>query len=304
MAAEAWHREEPREVRPFFQSVQAEDALTSTGIKLFENGDVLQDVSFDLDEIDFKKLQPTVSIAIAEPKQWMPAGLKAQDLDLVLVVRHGFLKRSEIVHRTRLSDGAPSSWEIPAEVLERLGGGRNVHITLALCLSHDRSPKPGSPFVPGHWLAKKTFVLRSRTIPTLFDVRTRTDEEWVAAGYPPKTYYAVEYTGGIETELGEGDSVAIVWVHADAHNKMVSSSLGECLQPMLGAEIISTILLESFKDWKESTSVEPASPLATLLKQLGKEKPLTLDGMKSLVGRPPLIKAMLQDRLSVLAALR
>lgn len=85
---------------------------------------------------------------------------------------------------------------------------------------------------------------------------------------------------------------------------MVSSSLGEALQPALAAEIISSINLESFKEWKDSDVVESASPLSTLLKQLGKEKPLSLGGLKTLVANPPLLKATLQDRLSVVASLK
>jgi hypothetical protein len=304
MAKTAWHREEPREVRPFFHAIAAEEALADTGIRLFDKGDVVLESSFDLDEIDFKKLSPIVYVVVADPAKWMPEGIEAIDLELVLIARHSFLKRSEVVHRGKLGDGVPSTWSVDADILERLGGGRNLQLTLALCLSIDREPAPGSPFVAGHWLARKSFLLRSRTMPTLFDLRTRTDEEWIAAGYPAKTLYAVEYIGGIDTELDEGASVATVWLHLDGHNKMVATSLGESLQPMLAAEIISSILLESFKEWQFLDAVDLASPLATLLKQLGKEKPLTLEGLKSLVAKPPALRAMLQDRLSVVTALK
>jgi hypothetical protein len=189
-------------------------------------------------------------------------------------------------------------------MLERFGGGRNLELILALCLRTDRPPAPGTPFVAGHWIAKKSFLLRSRTMPTLFDLRTRKDEEWIAKGFPPKTFYAVEYIGGIDTELDEGASVATVWIHIDAHNKMVSSPLGESFQPMLAAEIISSILLESFREWKDSDNIDPASPLTTLIKQLGKESIITLSVLKSLVSNPPLLKATLQDRLSVVRSLR
>jgi hypothetical protein len=304
MATKQWHREEPREVRPFFTMIDAERCIEKSSMRLFAGGDILTDPSFELDEIDFKKLDPIVYPTVADPISWLPSGLAADDLDLVLIARHGFLKRSEILESISLGAAVPASWPVGSEALSRLGGGRNLQLTLAICLRNDRAPSPGSPFVPGHWLAKKTFLLRSRTMPTLFDLRVRTDDEWHAAGYPPKTFYAVEYLGGIDAELDEGASVATVFVHADAHNKMVSAAIGESLQPMLGAEIISSILLDSFKDWQAAESVDPASPLATLLKQLGKEKPLSLQGLKALVLRPPLLKATLQDRLSVVAAVK
>jgi len=302
--ATTWHREEPREVRPFFHAIDAAEALDGCGIRLFDGTDTRTETSYDLDEIDFKKLAPSVQILLADPGQWLPDGLSKDDLELVLVARHSFLKRSEPVHSISLVEQLPSEWSIGPEVLARMGGGRNLELTLALTLRTDREPSPGTPFVAGHWLARKSFLLRSRTMPTLFDLRTRKDEEWVAKGYPAKTFYAVEYIGGIDTELDEGASVATVWLHVDAHNRMVSSSLGEAMQPALAAEIISSILLESFKEWKDVDTVEAASPLSTLLKQLGKEKPLSLGGLKALVANPPLLKATLQDRLSVVAALK
>ena len=302
--AATWHREEPREVRPFFHAIDAEESLDACGIRLFDGTDVRTETSYDLDEIDFKKLSPAVQIVLPDPQQWLPKGLAKDDLELVLVARHSFLKRSELVESVSLTEAIPDEWNVGPEILARMGGGRNLELTLALTLRTDREPSPGAPFVAGHWLARKSFLLRSRTMPTLFDLRTRKDEEWVAKGYPAKTFYAVEYIGGIDTELDEGASVATVWIHVDAHNRMVSSTLGEALQPALAAEIISSILLESFKEWKDAEAVEAASPLATLLKQLGKEKPLSLGGLKALVSNPPLLKATLQDRLSVVAALK
>lgn len=302
--AATWHREEPREVRPFFHAIEAEEALDGCGIRLFDGTEPRMETSFDLDEIDFKKLRPALQLALVDTQLWLPTGLAADDLELVLIARHAFLKRSELVHSTGLEEAVPNEWIVGPEVLARIGGGRNLELTLAITLRTDREPAPGVPFVAGHWLARKSFLLRSRTMPTLFDLRTRRDEDWVAKGYPAKTFYAVEYIGGIDTELDEGASVATVWVHVDAHNRMVSSSLGEAMQPSLAAEIISSILLESYKEWKDVEAIESASPLSTLLKQLGKEKPLSLGGLKALVANPPLLKATLQDRLSVVAALK
>lgn len=302
--ANAWHREEPREVRPFFLATKAKDALVKSGIRLFENTDVLDDVKFDLDEPDFQKLAPVIKIDVVDPAQWLSPGLSKSDLELVLIARHSFLKRAETIHRTTLDVPLPDEWVIDAETLDNFAGGRNLELTLAICLADDRDPIPGQPFVQGHWLAIKSFTLRTRNTPNLFDVRTRTDEEWIAAGFPAKTTYAISYSGGIETQQDEGSSVATVWVHIDAHNKMTSSSLGEVLQPFLASEIVCEILVGSKKDLDGIETVEAGSPLATILKQLGKEKPMSLDGLKELVAKPSMLKATLQDRLAVLSALK
>lgn len=300
----AWHRTEPRDVRPFFETASAENALDNSGIRLFAGADTMLDTSFDLDEIDFQKLEPTLHISLADPDQWMPVGLSASDLELVVIARHSFLKRSEIVDRHSMADPIPSDVPIDAELLARLGGGRNLELTLALCLATDREPVPGTPFVPGHWLARKSFVLRSRTMPTLFDLRTRTDEEWKAAGFPAKTFFAVDYSGGIAGEMEDGGSVATVYVHADAHNKMINSPIGDAMQPMLAVEMILTIMTTSFSEWKDLDAPHPASPLSTLAKQLGSNQaPIPFDDLKKITSQPSRLRALLQDRLAVVRAL-
>lgn len=298
-----WHRTEPRDVRPFFETAQAENALDNSGIRLFTNGDTSEEATFDLDEIDFQKLDIAVHPTMVDPGHWMPTGLSEGDIELVLIGRHSFLKRSEIIARFDLSDDFPGDIPIEAELLERLGGGRNVLFTLALCLKTDREPVPGTPFVPGHWLAKKTFLLRSRSLPALFDLQTRTDEAWIAAGFPPKTFFAVDYGGGISGEMEDGSAVATVHIHIDAHNKMANTAIGDSLQPLLAAEIITSIILESLSEWKDLETIDAASPLATLAKQLGDSEPMTPDDLRKLCSRPAKLRAVLQDRLAVVRSL-
>lgn len=300
-----WHRTEPREVRPFFQIQSAEDSLRSCQIKLFKDGDTSTETSFDLDEIDFQKLEPVVFPSVVKPESWLPSGFGASDLELVLVATHPFLKRSDVLANLPLSDTLPNQWTISPDVLSRFAGGRNLKLTVAICLRGDREPLPGSPFVVGHWLAQKTFSLKSRATPTLFDIRTRTDEEWIAAQFPSKTLYFVEYAGGIADEGEEDTYVARVYVHIDAHNRLVSSAnLGDAFQPFLAAEIVLSILTESLSEWKDLEAPHPTSPLATLLQQLSKDSPMALNTLKNAVTTPGRARALLQDRLAVVQAIK
>ncbi|MCF6121202.1 hypothetical protein L2449_30745 [Mesorhizobium muleiense] len=300
-----WHRTEPREVRPFFQTQNAEESLRSCRIRLFKGGDISDETSFHLDEIDFQELEPVIFPSVVNPKIWLPSGFGASDLELVLVATHPFLKRSDVLASLPLSDTLPTEWTISPETLSRFAGGRNLNLTIAICLRGDREPLPGSPFVVGHWLAQKTFFLKSRATPTLFDLRTRTDEEWVAAQFPPKTLYFVEYAGGIAEEGEEDMYVAIVYVHIDAHNRLVSSAnLGDAFQPFLAAEIVLSILTESLSEWKDLEAPHPTSPLATLLQQLSKNSPMALDTLKNAVITPGRARALLQDRLAVVQAIK
>lgn len=304
MVSASWHREEPRDVRPFFNALKAQDALQDSGIRLFDGGDIVRDTEFDLDEVDFKKLAPVVYPSVANPDSWLPAGITKSDLKVVLIGRQPILRRSLSLAEAPLNAAPFGEWAINANTLARLGGGRNLRLTLALCLAEDRPPTPGAPFIEGFWLSRKSFSLRTRTTAMLFDLRTRTDAEWVADGYPAKTFYAVEYMGGIDTELEEGASVARVWVHQDAHNKMVSSGSGDSLQRILSCEIIAAILQESLKDWENAQEVDPKSPLATLLKQIGKGNSITIAELRNFAAKPARLKALLHDRLSVVGALK
>lgn len=222
----------------------------------------------------------------------------------MLIGRHPFLKRSYVIERQSIESPLPKQITVDAETLAQLGGGKNAQFTIALCLSDDRDPSPGLPFVTGHWLARKVFSLRSRSSPSLFDLRPRTDEEWVAVGYPAKTFFTVDYLGGIEVEAEEGASIATVYLHSDAYNRMLTSSVGDTLQPILGAEIIFTVLNESAKDWEGLVEVPANSALSTVLKQLGKSSPVTIPDLKNMVrNNPGLLRARLQDQLNVVRAI-
>ncbi|MCC5610769.1 hypothetical protein LC612_29490 [Nostoc sp. CHAB 5834] len=301
-----WQRTEPREVRPFFQVQKAADAIAQSGIRLTDGGDVSQDLTFEIDEAEFAKLNLTVLPDLINHQLWMPSTLTPDEIDLVLLVRNPLLKRSELLGSYSLNESIPSELEISPETLEQLGGGRNIHITLALVLGGDKPPMPGSPFIVGHWLARKTFVLRASSNPVLFDIRTRTDEEWLALGYPAKTFYAVDYQGGIEAPQDDTSvSVATVVVHADAYNKLVDSKLGDSVQPWLSSEIISEILRLSLPDWETAQQAEKGSPLDSLLRQIQKSDDIKLPDLAQLTrSAPAKLKAILQSRLSVVQSLK
>lgn len=301
-----WHRSEPRDVRPFFAAQKAETALEQSGIRLTSDGEVTKDTHFELDDTDLRKLEPTLYPAVVNSHLWMPEGLSAADIELVVIARQPLLKRSELLGRYSLEELIPEEIEIPSEVLKSLGGGRNTQVTLALALAGDRPPQPGSPFVHGHWLARKSFAFRSRSTPILFDIRPRTDEEWVANKYPARTLYAVEYMSGIESEPEEGiNSVAVVYVHADSHNRLVDTKLGDAVQPLLAAEIVTTILQQSLTDWENLDEAPKGSALDRLLKQLRKVSPITLSDLAELVRtKPSRARALVQSRLDVVQSLK
>lgn len=302
-----WHRSEPREVRPFFSVQKAEEALAHSGIRLTTQGSISTDTSFEIDELDYQQLEPTLFPTVVNPQMWIPEGMAPSDFELLVLARQPLLKRSMLVARHSLVSSIPEQIELSSDLLKQLGGGRNTQFTVAIVLAEDKVPAPGSPFVQGHWVAKKTFSFRTRSNPVLFDIRPRSDDEWLASGYPAKTLYAVEYMAGIESGPEEGvTSVAVVYVHSDSHQRMVDTKLGDAVQPLLAAEIVTSILQQSYSDWENLDVPPKGSALETLFKQLSKvDETLSIKQLADMVKvNSPKVRALVQSRLSVVQSLK
>ena len=95
-----------------------------------------------------------------------------------------------------------------------------------------------------------------------------------------------------------------MYIHFDAHNKMVTQPIGEAVQPILATEIIHSIVTTSRIEWKDLDAYVPFSPLETLAKQLNGGEVMPLDDMKKLAGDHSKLRAILQDRLSVVRGIK
>jgi hypothetical protein len=204
-----------------------------------------------------------------------------------------FLRRSVIVKQHPLSEATPAEVGLPPAMLEDLGGGRNLTITVAVHLTTDRKPSPGQPFVVGHWISRKEFSIRSAIGSGFYDVRLRKDEDWIGAGYPAKTFYVVDYHGGI---CEPDTQIATVYVHSDAHTRLARDKLGLSVQKILACEMIIQILQESISEWRTREQTETRSPLYTILQKINPQGPIAISELRSLVeGSPKRLRALLQD---------
>jgi hypothetical protein len=293
MKANWQHRSEHRDVRPFFETAKAENAILGTKIRLFDDQEPIDGPSCPVEEADFLKLNPAVIPSLLPLESWMPQEYRPDEFGLVVMATNPFLRRSVIVKEYSLSEALPSEIGMPALTLQDLGGGRNLTITVAVHLNTDREPSPGHPFVVGHWLSKKEFAIRPASGSGFYDVRPRTDEDWIAAGYPAKTFYVVDYHGSI----CEPDAkIATVYVHRDAYTRMMADKLGLAIQKMLASEILIQILQESLSEWKNREQPEPRSPLYTIINKIDPEGAMTIPQLRHLVEiATKRLRALLQD---------
>jgi hypothetical protein len=296
-----WHRSEPKTLRPFFAVQSVEETTHHATIKIAKGATAVEDEVIDVDEIDLRQLQITILPNIVASDEWLPAGFAKDELELVVFGRSSFLKNSIVIASHSLDGPMPEEIVVPADVLQRLGGGRELRLTVALVLAVDKEPQAGLPFSMGHWLSSKTFHLRERKLQTMFDVKTRTSEEWVEANYPAKTLYSVVYIGGIDSAGDESGPIADVHIHVDAYNRMAGERVGEILEPMLSVEMIAQVLEQSLPDWQDYDEAPAGSPLLNLTKKITNADKPSLVELKKIVKNQSLLRAILQDKIGALS---
>lgn len=299
-----YHKSASKDVRPFFEAATLEEAIDDAQIRLYENQPFTEVTSFIVEEQEVPRLALAVKPNLNEATL-AGGSISRGKLALAVTVVNPFLKKTVLVHKASLAKPAPDEITIGAEVLERLGGGSNITVEVALCLSTALTKEAGKPFMQGHWLSKKTFDLRPPKPAEDFGVDPMDDAGWKAMGYPPKTLYHVEYFGYVNETANKDRPIAKVYVHSDVYKKLAADNLPKLSRPMmafLAAEIPCQILAASFDDWKDAEAVEPRSPLSAFLKRIDKVQPCTLQLLKQLVNQPgmPKLRAILHtDQQSV-----
>lgn len=299
-----YHKSASKDVRPFFEVATLEEAVDGAQIRLFENQSFTDTTSFIVEEQEVLRLALAVKPNLSEATL-AGGSISRGKLALAVTVVNPFLKKTVLVHKASLAKPVPDEVTIGAEVLERLGGGSNISVEVALCLAAALTKEAGKPFMQGHWLSKKTFDLRPPKPAEDFGVDPMDDAGWKAMGYPPKTLYHVEYFGYVNETANKDRPIAKVYVHSDVYKKLAADTLPKLSRPMmafLAAEIPCQILAASFDDWKDAETVEPRSPLSAFLKRIDKVQPCTLQQLKQLVSQPgmPKLRAILHtDQQSV-----
>lgn len=287
MTAVTYHKSATKDVRPFFEAASLEQSLDDAQIRLFEDQPFTDTTSFVVDDQEVPRLAIAVKPNLSE--QVLKEGpIKRSKLALVVTAFNPFLKRTEVVSKVVLSGPAPDEVELGAEILERLGGGSNMTVQVALCLVVELAQEPGKPFMLGHWLAKKSFDLRPPKPAEDFGVEPMDDAGWKAMNLPAKTLYYVEYYGHVNEPASKDMQIAKVWVHEDVYKKLAADSnkLARPVMAFLAAEIPCQILMASFEDWKDAEAPEPRSPLSAFLKRINKAQPTSFTQLKELLSEP------------------
>ena len=292
-----WRKSATRDIRPFFGAASLEQAVEGALIRLYEGQPFTDATAFTIEESEAPKLSVAVRPNLSEATLANGAIARGK-LMLAITAYNPFLKRTELIHKVALSSPAPQEIAIGAETLARLGGGARMTVEVAVCLAKPMPRQPGSPFLQGHWISKKSFNLRPPTLAEEFGIDPMDDEGFKARGLPAKTLYFVEYYTGINEPVSKERPLAKVYVHADAFKKLSAEANAKMARPLmtfLAAEIPCQILAASASEWEGAETPELRSPLQAFLKQVNKVEPCTLTQLHELVKKPgmPRLRAIL-----------
>lgn len=304
MSDAKYRKSATRDIRPFFGAAALEEALDAAQIRLYEDQPFTDATTFTVEEQEVGKLSIALRPNLSE------AGLSGgsiarSKLVLAITAYNPFLKRTVVIHKALLAAEAPQEVAIGSEMLERLGGGSRITVEVALCLAKQLPKQPGSPFLHGHWVSKKSFDLRPPQIAEDFGIDPMDDAGWKAMGMPAKTLYFVQYYSGVNEPISKDRPMAKVLIHSDAYKKLSTDSNVKMAKPLmafLAAEIPCQILAASISDWKDAEQPEARSPLQAFLKRINRIEPCTLGQLRGLVEQPgmPRLRAILHaDQNSV-----
>ena len=305
MSKISWRKSASKDVRPFFGAATLASSVELAEIKLFDDGEFTGETAIAIEPADAHRLALVVRPNLGEAA-WTADSIKKADLVLAVTLLQPFLKKTNVVAQFPVAGSLPEEVAISAEVLDQFGGGNNLIVEDALCLGKKLAKKPGSPFLLGHWLAKKSFALRAPKPAEDFNILPMEDKDWTDIGWPAKTLYAVEYLGGFNDPAEKDRQLATVRVHADIHKKLTveaNQKLGKPIMAMLAAEITGQVIVSSLQEWgAPEDEVTPLSPLSAFLRRVDRIQPTSFAELKKLAAEPgmPKLKALLQsDQQSV-----
>lgn len=297
MSKITWRKSASKDVRPFFGAATLENSMDAAEIRLFEDGEFSAETNYLVEPNDAAKLFVSVKPNL-DPAKLLTEPIKKSELAMAVSVRQPFLKKTIVIGQYAISQALPEEIPIGADVMEQLGGGTNAVVEVALCLAKKLTKKPGSPFLLGHWLSKKSFSLRIPKPVEVFNIIPMGDKDWEAIGWPAKTMYSVEYLGGFNEPAMKDRQLATVRVHSDIHRKLTlesSQRLAKPIEALLAAEITAQIILASLPEWEAADEVVPLSPLSAFLKRLEGFQKTSFEELKKLAASPgmPKLKALL-----------
>lgn len=299
-----WRRTETRIIRPFFAINDLQTAFDNAELQVGDRDHAVKENNVHVDPVEFDGLRIAIRHNLDVDQLKSRLGERAGEVAFVLSLRDPMLKRRHVCDKRRIVKDLPQQHLIDSELVLEYGHRRELHMTLALALDENQSPKPGWPSRQGEWIAKRIFKIRLRGDNPAFDVRkmTREDAEEMT-GFPGALIHVEYYEGRLLEESDEAGQVATCYIAEDVHHRMQLRQ-GSQLYAIVMAEIISAILDRAAGEIEEAHEIPDGSPLSKIARKLGNGGSMSLDSLKKIVREDGMLRAAVHDRVEIVNQLR
>lgn len=246
-----WRRTESRVVRPF---VNVEEALRNVRFKIQGNAEFDDRTSFDASDTDRCEIHPQFLFDIQAPVSDMIRPLTTADIHLVIRLSDARLRRSELVFERSIED-LPRTWTVAPEVKDRFSWKFGLTASVALVLREDRPPRPGLPFMRGHWIARKDFSVSSKPERRMFPIERWTAEDFARYRLPRDTVYWINFIrDDINERFNDPGEAFRICLRDDVYDALLDaeeSPAGRAVMKLIEAEILTEVL------WRGLNNLEP-----------------------------------------------
>jgi hypothetical protein len=302
MGLRRWKRTESRVVRPF---VDIRECLADCEIKVGRERDFTADEAIQITDIDMRNPEISLKIPLSIEEIAERSGLASERISLVIVVNDLKGKKSEICFATNIRDTDEEIILLGEETLSQFSWSGRTQIEVALVLSEGIPFESGKPFLAGHWIAKKSFMLNAaKEIPS-FPIEPMKGEDFKTRwGLPVDTVYFVDfYRDNLDIPHEELGSSLKIYINESVYNALIraeNTSPAKLIQNMLVSEIISCILARALNSF-DGTVPERGNVLDGLVSKIkdstGKDFQTMRDWAKD-AGYPSL-RALVQSHVDL-----
>jgi len=278
-----WRRTETRTVRPF---PSIDGSLTAVRLKLFPDAGFDERTSFDASEAELRDVNPEFRLVV-ERSALEASGLPtAADLSLVIRLADIRLRRSELVFESGL-ESLPETWAVPPDVRNRFSWKFGVDASVALVLRSERSPQPGQPFMPGHWVARKDFSVRANREPRALPIERWTAEDFVRERLPRESVYWIQFvTDDLNSRFDDPGEAFRVCLRADVYDSLVGSQetpRGRAVMSLIAAEILTEVLWRGLRNLGDGEEIERGGLLHSAVVRVRKATNATEETLRRFV---------------------
>ena len=276
-----WSRTIKRDIRPF---IDLPGLLEKAELRVERNGLFLAHETIPVGELERNNLKIAVKIPALPDDIESIAGLRTDDMRLVIVVNDHRLRKNVCIIAFKLDEIGDEPYEFSETTMDSFNWKGDVKIDLKLLLAADAGRSDGKPFLAGHWISGKRFSLNSANENPSFPIDSWNSEQFEKIGLPGDTVFFIEFTpGGMTLPISELDGALCVHIHEDVYN-IIAKNEGKphirLAEKILMNEILSDVLEQGLIEL-DNQEVSEDAIINVLANRLGRKRGKDVQAFKT-----------------------